>query len=181
MLSWGCCQFLSNNSVEFYKISRVTDGFFNYCFFFFLIRSVEHLQIQFVLKLLRYSYGLGDFLMFEFCLFQGEKKWESSYSWSKILFLCALGEFRGIEWVCVAVCFLKLTSALYQHTANSVLWVMRRATKSRMKIPLEAVLLLSFKSRAWFLQKTITLMLEPLLLLPFERQNTDLIWDVSIK
>lgn len=43
-------------------------------FFFFLIRSVEHLQIQFVLKLLRYSYGLGDFLMFEFCLFQGEKK-----------------------------------------------------------------------------------------------------------
>lgn len=43
-------------------------------FFFFLIRSVEHLQIQFVLKLLRYSYGLGDFLMFEFCLFQGKKK-----------------------------------------------------------------------------------------------------------
>lgn len=59
------CQFLINNSVEFYKINRVTDGFFN--IYIFLIRSVE---IQFVVKLLN---GLGDFWCFSFVYFRGKE------------------------------------------------------------------------------------------------------------
>mgnify|MGYP001853944335 CR=1 FL=1 len=58
----------------------------------------------------------------------------------------------------------------------------KKHLQAELNNALEFVLFLSLESRAWVLQKTIKLVLELLLLLlPFERKNTDLIGDFTIK